>query len=106
VKSRRAAPQYVSSAASCRERALLVAALQDAGLGVEATRIASDEHTPRVDGLDDSRTKLLVRLHRRSDDYRATSALKALDTFTAGRRAESPLTVEEARRWPRVSDAA
>jgi hypothetical protein len=83
-----------------------VVSLYDAGLDVEATLIAGDDQTPRVDDLDDARTTLLARLHRRSDDFSATTALKALDTFSAGRRAERPLNGEEARRWPRVSDAA
>lgn len=80
--------------------------LHDAGLDLGATPIAGDDRTPGVDDLDDARTKLLARLHRRSDDFSATAALKALDTFSAVRRAERPLTTQEARRWPRVSDAA
>jgi hypothetical protein len=113
MKPRRHAPRFVPSVASQEARAQLVVALRNAGLDVEATLIAGDDKTARVDGLDDgvdglddARTKLLARLHRRSDDFSATTALKALDTFSAGRRAESPLTTQEARRRPRVSDAA
>jgi len=106
VKRRSDAPRFVPSVARREERAQLVVALRGAGLDLQATLIAGDDQTPRVDDLADARTTLLVRLHRRSDDFSATIALKALDTYSANRRSESPLTAEEARRWPRVSDAA
>jgi hypothetical protein len=96
----------VPSAASEEARARLVVSLHHAGLDREATLIEGDDQTWQLDDLDDARTKLLARLHRRSDDFSATTALKTLDTFSAGRRSEKPLTAEEQRRWPRVSDAA
>jgi hypothetical protein len=37
-----------------------------------------------VGDLDDARTRLLERLFRRSDDFAATAALQALNTFSAG----------------------
>jgi hypothetical protein len=106
VKTRRDGPRFVPSAASQEACARLVVSLRDAGLDREATLIDGDDQTCHVDGLDDARTKLLARLHRRSDDFSATTALKTLDTFSAVRRAERPLSAEEQRRWPRVSDAA
>jgi hypothetical protein len=40
------------------------------------------------DDLEGAHTRLLARLFRRSDDFTATTALQALNTFSAGRRAD------------------
>jgi hypothetical protein len=42
-----------------------------------------------ADSLDATRTVLLARLFRRPDDFAATSALQALNAFTAGQRADA-----------------
>jgi hypothetical protein len=91
------------SEANRARRARLVVALHDAGpdLEADAARFAAhDDETP--DGLDrveNTRTVLLGRLYRRSGDFAATTALKALDTFSAGVRADTPSgTPERLRR--------
>jgi hypothetical protein len=43
-----------------------------------------------VDDLGAARALLLARLSRRSDDFAATTALQALNTFTAGQRNDDP----------------
>ena len=96
----------------------LVVALHDAGpdLDADAARFAAhDDETPGgLDRVDDTRTVLLARLYRRSGDFTATTALKALDTFSAGVRADTRSSTperlrrgglsgnERARRWLHV----
>jgi hypothetical protein len=100
-------PQVVAPAEANREElGRLVVALRKAGPDLEPMFIAGDQQTTlRVDCLDDARTVLLARLHRRSNDFSATTALKALDTFSAARLPENPLCVPRARRWPRMREA-
>ena len=75
MTTHRASPRRArSSDAGSDERGRLHAALRAAALD--------------VDDLDDARTCLLDRLFRRSDDFTATAALQALNTFSAGRRAD------------------
>jgi hypothetical protein len=50
-----------------------------AAMAAEIT--AQPEHTARV--LKHARSELLRRLHCRSDDFAATEALRALDTYSA-----------------------
>lgn len=64
-----------------------------------------------------TRAQLLARLHRRSDDFAATTALKALDSFAAEDRADHPSGAPErlqregqsgirrALRWLHISGA-
>jgi hypothetical protein len=47
-----------------------------------------DASVPAAD-LDGARRVLLGRLSRRSDDFAATAALQALNTFSAGRRLDA-----------------
>jgi hypothetical protein len=50
-----------------------------AAMAAEIT--AQPEQAPRV--LKHARSEVLRRLHRRSDDFAATEALRALDTYSA-----------------------
>ena len=43
-----------------------------------------------ADDLDAARRVLLGRLSRRSDDFAATTALQALNTYSAGQRLDAP----------------
>ena len=43
-----------------------------------------------ADDLDAARRVLLGRLSRRSDDFAATTALQALNTYSAGHRLDAP----------------
>lgn len=71
----RSSPRRVrSSAAGSDERHRLDRALRAATLD--------------PDDLEGAQTRLLARLFRRSDDFTATTALQALNTFSAGRRAD------------------
>jgi hypothetical protein len=63
------------SGAAAEERMRLDGALHAAGLD--------------VDDLDAARASLLGRLTRRSDDFAATAALQALNTFSAGQRSDA-----------------
>jgi hypothetical protein len=75
VMTRRASPRRAgSSDAGSDERRRLDGALRAAALD--------------FDGFDDARTCLLARLFRRSDDFAATAALQALNTFSAGQRGD------------------
>jgi hypothetical protein len=107
MKPRSSDPQVVAPAEADREeRARLVVALRNAGPDLEPMLITNDQQTTlRVDCLDDARTVLLARLHRRSNDFSATTALKALDTFSAARLPEDPLSVQRARHRPRTRKA-
>ena len=91
TRSRATSEAARPSEASRDRRAHLVVALRDAGPDLEAgaARFAAhdDETTGGVDRVDDTRRVLLARLYRRSGDFAATTALKALDTFSAGARA-------------------
>jgi hypothetical protein len=63
------------SGAADQERIGLAVALRAAGLA--------------VDDLDEARALLLGRLSRHSDDFAATTALQALNTFSAGQRSDA-----------------
>jgi hypothetical protein len=123
MKLRRPDPECAPPWEANRDRrARLVVALHNAGPDLEAgaARFAAhdDETTGGIDRVDDTRTVLLTRLYRRSGDFAATTALKALDTFTAGVRADTPSSApdrlrceglsysERARRWLHISGAA
>ena len=120
MKQRLPVPESARVSDANRERrARLVVALHDAGpdLDADATRFAThDDETPDgVDRVDNTRSALLARLYRRPGDFAATTALKALDTFSAGVRADTPSSTperlrrgglsgnERARRWFHVS---
>ena len=89
------------------ERRRLVAAFRGAALDDTA-----------VDRLDETRSVLMGRLMRHSDDFTATSALKALDTFTADARThahsgapdrlrhQGQSGTDTARRWLHLGGAA
>jgi hypothetical protein len=95
VKQSRSSPERARSSRDDRnERARLAAVLRSAGPDLEATAAVLDSPDDaaafRPDCLDDARRVLLARLYRRSDDFTATAALKALDTFSADVRADAP----------------
>jgi hypothetical protein len=92
MTSRRSAPAQATRGPEYREAlSRLVTALQGADLDEAATLVARDDDTAsRVEALDHARRVLLSRLTYRSSDFRATAALKALDTFTAELRADEP----------------
>ncbi len=58
--------------------------------------LALDAATVRTDDLDAARRVLLDRLSRHSDDFAATTALKALNTYTAEQPADASANVRAA----------
>ncbi len=65
--------------------------MRDAGAAAERSQLVTafrgaDLDATAADRLDHTRSVLMGRLMRHSDDFRATAALKALDTFTADAR--------------------
>ena len=107
---RRPAPEYAPTSEANRDRrARLVVALHNAGpdLDAGAARFAAleDETTGDVDRVDETRTVLLARLYRRSSDFAATTALKALDTYSAGVRADAPSSAPERLRRAGLSSS-
>jgi hypothetical protein len=122
MTSRRNAPENAPRGRErSEERARLAAAFRGAGADLEdaATLVGQcDDPALLVDGLDDARTVLFARLYRHSNDFSATTALKALDTFSAGVRADAPSSAPErlrrqgqpgteaARRWLHLGGAA
>jgi hypothetical protein len=75
-------------------RARLAVVLRSAGpdLWEPATLLVAPDHDAgeRRACLDDARALLLARLHHHSDDFTATAALKALDTYSAGLGSGAP----------------
>jgi hypothetical protein len=52
--------------------------------------VALEDASVATEDLDVARYELLDRLFRRSDDFTATKALQALNTYAAGRRLDAP----------------
>jgi hypothetical protein len=52
--------------------------------------VALDGASVDTDDLDLARSVLLDRLFRRSDDFAATAALQALNTYVSGQRFDTP----------------
>jgi hypothetical protein len=64
--------------------AQLVAVLRRPGLDLEPTALELAEHGDRAQAiLGRARTGLIVRLHKRSDDFAATRALQAVSSASA-----------------------
>jgi hypothetical protein len=62
----------------------LVAVLRGPGVDLEPTALELAEHGDRAGGiLDRAQAGLVVRLHKRSDDFAATSALQAVNSASA-----------------------
>jgi hypothetical protein len=79
--------------------------------------VALQAATVNSEDLDAARSLLLDRLYRRSDDFAATAALQALNTFSAGqrfdassdastRRRDAGRSGRQRKRRARVSDSA
>jgi len=119
MRSHRAIPDHGSRTheRAVEDRGRLVTALRGADLGAAATVLAGADTASTVLALDDARNVLLLRLLRRSNDFGATTALKALDTFTADSRADDPsgapgrlarqgqAGTQSARRWLHLGGA-
>jgi len=52
-----------------------------------------------TEDLDAARWELLTRLSRRSNDFAATTALQALNTYCAGRRLDTPSEAPARLQW-------
>jgi hypothetical protein len=118
MRSRRSVPEHATAGTDSgrdagAERSRLVTALRGADLDTSPLDSPLD-----ASALDDTRTVLMARLMRHSNDFAATTALKALDTFTAATRANAVAATPDrvlrqgqsgtrtARRWLHLGGAA